>query len=541
MDGTRNHRGAVDAPSDELKQSRLKVIRGGSLLRPQRLREMLVRLGPIFVKIGQFLALRPDILPQEYCDELMQLVDHSPPEPWETVYAILERELGEKPERRFRMIRRRPLAAGSIAQVHLARLHNGATVAVKVQRPGLEQRIEKDLRRVRWLARLLDWSSVSPFAAPDEVVAELERWLRQELDFTLELRNQQRMYDATAGDDIVRVPRPHPALSTSRVLTSEYLAGVPFSTVMRELRNGDRRRIDRRRLDTGILAERLIETALDQIFRLRFFHADMHPGNLIAMRGNVIGLVDFGLTDVLDPSVERRQSDFLRAIYNDDVNGMYRAVSQVFIEGPRTSSEAFRRDFFSETSRYMAEKGDGRDARAGRSPTADYMIAIVRLARVHDMRLPTSVLSLYRTLLAAESVANQLRSDANLGSVGRGFFRGLQIEQTLATFEPDSLFGWLMQLNDLVRSGPGNLQQVLSDLTEGRFVLPVRSLESEQGRRSGNQRARLISLSVLAVALAMLLTAPHAPSIAGWSLTPLLWAAFGADLVAIAFFWRRLE
>ena len=531
----------MDAPGDEPKRGRLKVIRGGRSPRPQRLREMLVRLGPIFVKIGQFLALRPDILPQEYCDELMQLVDQSPAEPWEAVRAILERELGEAPERRFRSIRRRPIAAGSIAQVHLARLHNGSTVAVKVQRPELEQRIEKDLRRVRWLARMLDGSGVSPFAAPDELVAELERWLHQELDFTLELRNQQRMYDAVSRDDIIRVPRSYPALSTSRVLTSEYLPGLPLSVVMRDLRSGEKDRIERRRLDTAILAERLIETALDQIFRLRFFHADMHPGNLIAMRGNVIGLVDFGLTDVLDPSVERRQADFLRAIYNDDVNGMYRAVSQVFIEGPRTSAEAFRRDFFSETSRFVAAKSDGGEAREGRSPTADYMVAVVRLARVHDMRLPTSVLSLYRTLLAAESVAHQLRSKADLGSVGRGFFRGLQIEKTLATFEPESLYAWLTQMNDLVRHGPGNLQQLLSDVSEGRFVLPVRSLESEQGRRSGNQRARMISLAIVSVALSMLLSAGHVPALGGFSLTPLLWGALAVDLAAIALLWRRLE
>ncbi|MGH7485728.1 MAG: AarF/UbiB family protein [bacterium] len=294
-------------------------------------------------------------------------------------------------------------------------------------------------------------------------------------------------------------------------------------------------------MDTAILAERLIETALDQIFRLRFFHADMHPGNLIAMRGNVIGLVDFGLTDVLDPSVERRQSDFLRAIYGDDVNGMYRAVSQILIEGPRTNMEAFRRDFFSETSRFVAEKSDSTEANEGRSPTADYMVAVVRLARAHDMRLPASVLSLYRTLLASESVAHQLRSEADLGSVGRGFFRGLQIEKTLATFEPDSVFAWLMQLNDLVRSGPGNLQQVLSDISEGRFVLPVRSLESEQGRRTGNQRARMISLAVISVALSMLLSSRGDLSVAGLPLAPLLWVALALDLAAIAFFWRRLE
>src|ERR1051325_7915780 len=299
MDRARNQRGALDAPSRELKERGLKVIRGGAP-RPQRFREMLVRLGPIYVKIGHFLALRPDVLPQEYCDELMLLVDQAPAEPWETVQAILARELGEPPEKRFRTNRHRPVAAGSIAQVHLARLHNGAWVAVKVQRPDLGKRIEKDLRRVRWLARSLDWSGVSPFAAPDEVVAELERWLRQELDFTRELRNQQRMYDALRRDEIVRVPRPYPSLSTRCVITSEYLSGLPFSAILQDVRDGTPRRLQRRGLDAGILAERLIETALDQIFRQRFFHADMHPGNLLAMRGNVIGLVDFGLADVLD-------------------------------------------------------------------------------------------------------------------------------------------------------------------------------------------------------------------------------------------------
>jgi len=513
--------------------------------RPQRLRDLLVRLGPLFVKIGQFLALRPDILPQEYCDELLQLVDQSPAETWETVHAILTRELGAPPEEIFRTIRHRPLAAGSIAQVHLARLRNGRTVAVKVQRPDLEQRVDRDLRRVRWLMRAVDWSGVSPFASPDEVVAELERWLRQELDFTRELRNQQRMYDATTRDDIVRVPRPYAHLSTARVLTGEYLPGLPLSKVMRHVREGSQGLLDRYQLDTGILAERLIETALDQIFRIRFFHADMHPGNLIAMRDNVIGLVDFGLTDVLDPTVERRQADFLSAIYNNDVNGMYRSVVQILVEGPHANLESFRRDFFNETNRFVAERSDrgwsGRLPGEDRSQIADYMVAVVRVARVHDMRLPASVLSMYRTLLASESVAHQLRSDADLGTVGRGFFRGLQIEKTLSDFDPNSVIEWLMQINDLVRSGPRNVQQVLSDLAEGRFVLPVRSHESEQSRRASSQRARMISLAVVSVALAMLLSGRGDASVAGVPLAPFLWAALVLDLAAMFLIWRRLE
>jgi ubiquinone biosynthesis protein len=518
----------------------LTVIRGGPI-DPARLRRLLIRLGPMFVKIGQFLALRPDVLPQEYCDELLQLVDQAPPEPWENIRATIERELGEPVEQLFRSIRRRPLASGSIAQVHLAHLHNGDRVVVKVQRTNLEQRVKKDLARVRWLARALDWSGVSPFTSPADVVAELDRWLHQELDFTLELRHQERMYEAMRSEPTVRVPRPYPRYSSGKVVTSQYLPGIPFSRLMRILRESGPEALERLGYDPEILAEGLIETSLHQVFRLRFFHADLHPGNLIAMRGNVIGLVDFGLTDVLDPAVERRQADFLSSIYSDDVNGMYRAVSQVFIEGRRTNPEAFRRDFFNETSRWIAEKSD-EPQRGSRSTTASYMVSVMRLARVHDMRLPTSVLSLYRTLLTAESVSYQLQSSATLGQVGKGFFRGLQLEQTLATFEPGRLIAWLMQINDLVRSGPGNVQQLLSDLAEGRFTMPVRTIDSEQSRRIGNQRTRLLTLAILSLGLALLLTSSHREvSLAGVSIDLVLWIAMAIDFVAMFVLWRRLE
>lgn len=525
--------------SREMNEPNLTVLRGGPI-DPARLRRLLIRAGPMFVKIGQFLALRPDVLPQEYCDELLQLVDQAEPEPWANIRTTIERELGAPPGEIFASIREKPLAAGSIAQVHLARLKNGDRVVVKVQRTNLEERVNKDLKRVRWLARVLDWSGVSPFTSPDDVVEELDRWLHQELDFSRELRNQQRMFDELKSEPIVRVARPYPDYSSAKVVTSEYLPGLPFSRVMKMLRESGPRALERLGFNANILAEDLIETALFQIFRLRFFHADLHPGNLIAMRGNVIGLVDFGLTDVLDPSVEKRQADFLSSIYGENVTGMYRAVSQVFIEGPNTNPEAFRRDFFNETSRWIAEKND-EPAAGSRSTTASYMVSVMRLARVHDMKLPISVLALYRTLLTAESVASQLQSRATLGAVGQGFFRGLQIEQTLETFEPGRVIAWLMQLNDLVRSGPGNVQQLLSDVAEGRFILPVRTLDSEQSRRAGNQRTRLLTLAILFLGTALLLTVPRPLTFFGVSLEPLLWFALIADFVAMFVLWRRLE
>ena len=522
-------------------RSRLDEFRDGARPGPERLVRLLVRMGPTFVKIGQFLALRPDILPQEYCDELLQLVDRAPSLDWEIIRGVLRAELGDEPENVFARISTRPLAAGSIAQVHLAETHEGIEVAVKVQRPDLPLRIKRDLRKIRLLARLLKASGIAPFISPPELVGELERWLRQELDFTKELTSHARMYDELRGEATVRVPRPFPEFSSPRVVTTEHLAGVPFSDLIRHARRGDFEQIERLGFDRETLAERLILTALHQIFRLRFFHADMHPGNIIAMRGDVVGLVDFGLTDVLDPVVEQVQSDYLTSLYNNDTHGMYRAIVQIFIAGEQTDAEAFRRDFFAETNRWLTAMEDGAANGGARSPTAGYMITLMRLARVHDMRPPISVLSMYRTLLTSESVAYHLRSRAHLREVGRDFFRELQLERVIAGYSPDRAVARLMQLNELARSGPTNLQQLLSDLAEGRFVLSVRSQESARGRREANQRARLIALAVVAMSLALLLvlTAGRGGEWARattWALGILLAAAY----VWMAIIWRKL-
>jgi ubiquinone biosynthesis protein len=525
-----------------MERTRLSRIQEGSRPGPQRLTRILTKLGPTFIKIGQFLALRPDILPQEYCDELLQLVDQVPTTPWTEVREILTEELGTPPERLFAYIRRRPLASGSIAQVHLARTRKGRSVAVKVQRPDLPTRIARDLRRIRWLARLIRVSGIGPLASPQELVDELERWLRQELDFTKELSNQTRMYEGMSCDATVRVPQPFPELSSRRVLVSEYLPGVAFSELIRLVRRGDFSRISKMGLDRNRLAEGLIETSFHQIFQMRFFHADLHPGNLIAMSGNVIGLVDFGLTDVLDPSVEKWHAEYLRALYNNDIPGMYRAISQIFIEGPTTDREAFRRDFYAATNLWVTRMEDATANGANRSSNASYMITVMQLARAHDMRPPASVLSMYRTLLASESVAYHLQSTADLRTVGRDFFNELQIERIFSYLEPQRIAAWLMELNELVRSGPGYLQQLLSDIADGRFMLSVRSEESEQERRLANQRTRLLALAIVSMGLALLITHTNGqPGGLGHGVEQLLWGGLLAVYAWMAIIWRRLK
>ncbi|HXI25825.1 MAG TPA: hypothetical protein VNG71_18350, partial [Pyrinomonadaceae bacterium] len=266
------------------------------------------------------------------------------------------------------------------------------------------------------------------------------------------------------------------------------------------------------------------------------------PGNIIALPGNVIGLVDFGLTDVLDPTVEEVQSDYLTALYNNDSQGMYRTMSQLFIATPNTDAEAFRRDFFAETNRWLSQVEDQSTDGVAHSVTTAYMITLMRLTRRHEMQTPSSVLSMYRTLLTSESIAYHFRSGANLREVGRRFFKGFQLEQVINSYYPDRVIAWLMQINELVRSGPGNIQQLLTDLADSRFVLSVRSHESEQTRYHANQRTRLIALAIVSMSLALLLLL-NAGQVGGWrpTVNKGLWILLIGAFAWMAIIWRRLR
>jgi predicted unusual protein kinase regulating ubiquinone biosynthesis (AarF/ABC1/UbiB family) len=240
--------------------------------------------------------------------------------------------------------------------------------------------------------------------------------------------------------------------------------------------------------------------------------------------------------------VQDVQTSYLTALYNNDTYGMYRAISQIFIPGPTTDPEAFRRDFFAETNRWLAQM-EATPANAGsRSPTAHYMVTLMQLARAHDMKPPTPVLSMYRTLLTSESVAFHLRAEVNLRDVGREFFQDLHLERFISSFHPNRVISWLMQLNELTREGPGHIHQLLSDLSEGRFVLSVQSRESEESRRHSNKRARLIALAILSMTLALLLTvSANQPGAIGSVVNPVLWILLLGVFIGIAIIWIRLR
>jgi ubiquinone biosynthesis protein len=510
---------------------------------PEGFRLLLQRLGPTFTKIGQFLALRPDLIPQEYSDELLRLLDDVEPFPWSEAEAIIQEDLGA-PLELFRSINPRPIAAGSMAQVHAAVLWDGTRAAVKVLRPGIAESVRVDLRRARAFARLLHMANVDLVVSPRELVQELEIWLEKEIDLRNELNHMIRLRNLTCGSHIQVIPKPYPGLCSQRVLTAEYLRGVPFLEVLRALDEGGEQEVQRRgfglRLDE--LAENVIESTLRQIFRYQFFHADVHPGNLIALPNQAIGYVDFGLCEEIDESVRREQVRYLSTVYEGDAPQMFQALLEVLTPGEGADVEAFRIDFMAACSKWLGRTPDDvGDSRGTRSPVANCMIAVVRAARRNRFIIPTRLLAMYRTLLTAETVAHQLSPSVDLRSVGKEFFISLQTDEALASFSPEAQRALLPKILALLRDSPGPIHQILSELAEGRFRLRTETIEDAATQRVKNRRARMLAAAILSVGFAFLLSAPSLPAIGPLPLRPVIMVALALVYVSVLVQWHKMK
>ena len=533
---------------------------------PAGFRDWLIRLGPTYVKLGQHLSLRPDLLPQAYCDELMLLYDRVPPFSAAEARAIVTEDLGSPPEVLFAEFGREPFAAGSLAQTHRARLHDGTEVAVKVQRPNVRQQVLRDLGRARMLARGLELAGVSLILTPGQIVDELSEALLQEIDFRHELANLTLLHRLAGDSDVEAIPDPYPEYSGERVITMAYVRGTPVSELLRQsaLQGEGAERLpppaaiadspdagtlptDAPPVDRNQIASNLILATLHQVFRYRFFHADLHPGNLFAMEDGRVGFVDFGLCDSWDGTMRLRLLRYLSAVYSGEVEQMYQALSEILIPGDRTDMASFRADFFAESRRWTSRMRTSLESRTrtarqdDRSPIASWMIGVMQLARQHGLRVPPMVVSIYRALLVAETVANHLDADADLRSVGREFFEKLRVDEVLHALEPKALQPTMLSYLTLARDGPGQLGQVLSELAEGTFTMTVQAAEPPRVARARNRRAQIVTTAVLSVSVAVLLSRPDLPILygvpLGWPLGGLLVVLYLAVLVQ----WRRLR
>src|SRR3954454_20124654 len=383
--------------------------------RGRRLREMLDELGPTFVKFGQLLSTRPDVVPPDIIIELRGLQDDVRPVPFEHIERVLEEELGNSVDRLFLEFDPTPVAAASIGQVHRATLPTGKRVAVKVQRPGATRQIEADLALLYQAARLVkERVRALDFIDASALVDEFARQIRQELDYRLEARNAQTFHQNFAGHPHVRVPRVYWSYTRARVLTLELLEGTQLADVDHLHWSLEERRR---------LAYRMTETWMEMIFRHGFFHGDPHPANILVLdEVDQIGLVDFGAVGKLtDDDMIKVTRLFIDAA-QENVDALPRRLADLGVRYPKEREEEFLAELREIYYRYY-----------GASLAEIDPIQVIReaFALIYSMnlQLPTRFLLLDRSIATIGAVGVELYPDFNVFEVARPYARGLVLER----------------------------------------------------------------------------------------------------------------
>jgi ubiquinone biosynthesis protein len=380
----------------------------------RHLREMLDELGPTFVKFGQLLSTRPDLVPPEVAAELRKLQDAVSPFPYEDVEQVIREELRAEVGELFEEFDPVPVAAASIGQVHLARLPTGRRVAVKVQRLNAPGRIEADIRLLRRLARTLR-SRVDQlsFIDPVALVDEFARSIRSELDYRLEARNAEAFRRNFADSRNVSVPKVYWTFSSTRVLTLELVEGRKLGELdFAALAPGERRR----------LAVLMAETWMEMIFRHGFFHADPHPANLFVLPDGRLGLVDFGIAGSLSPQDMRKLTRLLVDAVNENVEALPRRLHDLGVRFNREQEEEFRLELREIYYRYHGASIGEID------PLELIREAFILIARMH-LRLPTRYALLDKTLATLGSVTTELYPEFNVFEVAEPYAAELMRSQ----------------------------------------------------------------------------------------------------------------
>lgn len=391
--------------------------------RGRHLREALDELGPTFVKFGQLLSTRPDVVPPDIIAELRGLQDDVRPFPFEQAERVIEEELGNSIDRLFLEFEREPVAAASIGQVHRAVLPNGRRVAVKVQRPGAPRQIDADVNLMYQAAKLVkERVRALDFIDAGQVVDEFARQIRQELDYRLEARNAQAFHRNFAGDPHVHVPKVYWSYTRARVLTLEWLDGVQLADVDALPLTMDERRE---------LAFRITETWMAMIFRHGFFHGDPHPANILVLEeAGAIGLVDFGAVGKLtDDDLTKVTRLFIDAA-SENVDALPRRLVELGVRYPREREEELLAELREIYYRYY-----------GASLSEIDPIQVIReafqLIYSMNLHLPTRFLLLDRAIATLGSVGVELYPDFNVFEVARPYARGLLLER----FTPQRMAG----------------------------------------------------------------------------------------------------
>ena len=505
---------------------RLRGVRPDLRVVGAELRALLEAMGITYVKLGQFLAMRFDILPEAVCHELARLFDAVPPLPSETVRAVLQREFSTTVETLFDQFDWTCIAAASVAQTHKAVTREGDVVAVKVQRPGIERMFAADIRNFRRAARLGDRLRLLGSQSLVGTVDEFEEYTAREMDFLIEGRTADKLRRLAGPSE--DVPRVHWGLTTSRVLTMEFVAGHPLSRIIELIESGHEDQLEA--LVPGLNLERavanLARACLRQLFVTGFFHADPHPGNIFLRDDGTVVFVDCGIFGQLSADRRETVASYIEYVALGNVALSYRSFVRLIESTDETDHEAMKRDVY-DIMRRWHEASQRTDGPAGERHLGKYISEFIATMRRHNARMTFGMLLFWRALMTLDATALRFKGKFDLLVALREFFteiRPTRAERLIAAVTDRRR---VAALAAAVQAAPRPVALLGEELSQGRFQLRVRTGAGSR-RRAGPAQARRLSFAIVSGSLVVL--AARAP------LGDVGQVAVGAAAVTLALF-----
>lgn len=473
---------------------------------PQRIRTALVELGPTFVKFGQLLSTRPDILPEQYIRELEKLQDDVPPFPFPEVRAIFREELKGDPEEVFEDFEKTPFASGSIAQVHKARTPSGLIVAVKVQRPGIPRLIETDLHILADLARLIERHVPElRWLQPGELVEQFARTIRRELDFLAEAQSTERFRRNFKDDPTRFIPSVHWRFTSARILTTDWVDGVKVTNVADlEARGFDRREVAR----NGARA------ILREVFEHRLFHADPHPGNFFVIENNAIATVDFGIVGRLDDETADQLGLLLTSILDKDADTVLQVFKNLSLLHEDVDENLLRFDIEEFIDRYYGLPLE-------RLNVQSVITSLLQMVRRHRIILPMNLALLGRMLAVASGVGQALDPEFSIVDEASPFVRSFLVGRIDPRKSARKLLRTWREYRDLLRSLPSHVEDIAAKLKRGELLVSLHHegltrliLEID---RSSNRLAFAMIVAALIIGSSLIVHLRQGPEVFGIS------------------------
>lgn len=461
---------------------------------PEQLARDLEKLGPTFIKLGQLLSTRSDLLPQPYLDALSRLQDKIEPFPFAEVEEIVSSELGVRLSKAFADFDDVPLAAASLGQVHRAKLRDGREVVVKVQRPGIQQVILEDLEAFREMAVFIDkHTDIGRRFAFQDMLEEFRKALLRELDYRREAMNLVTLGSNLRRYERIVVPQPVDDYTTSRILTMSYIAGTKI-TEMSPLA-----RID---FDGRALADQLCRCYLDQILVDGFFHADPHPGNLLVTRDGRLALLDLGMVSRIDPQMQERLLKLILAVTDGRGNDVAQIVMQL---GTRLEG--------ADEARFQREISDlvavAQDATAEQIKVGRIVMGLSRKAAENGIRPAPELTLLGRALLHMDDVSRSLDPEFNPTESVRRHSDSIMQRHMLKRLSPSALFSSALETYEFAQQLPARLNALFEALIGNKLEVKVNAFDEsrlmDNLQKIANRIASGLVLAALIVGAALLM------------------------------------